>query len=111
MSKRLNKTEWADYICDDLLPILTLLQQKYALQVDEVIHDLKAVNTDVYLKAQIPDHAFAQLKTEFGINENLTFGAGWIACKRDYCSINPRTSPTKSKSIMGKFRSVFMKSG
>jgi|SRR5215510_2410774 len=90
MSKTLYESEWPEYLCEDLMPILTLLRQQYGAQVYEVIHDLKGVYTDVYLEKKIPTQAMERLTKEFSSNENLRIGDGWVACKRDYCSIGPR---------------------
>ena len=90
MSKTLDETEWAEYICEDLLPVLTLLRQQYGAQVYQVIHDLKGVYTDVYLEEKIPGQAMERLRKEYSSNENLRFGDGWVACRRDYCSVGPR---------------------
>lgn len=97
MSKTLAETEWGEYLCGDLIPILTLLRQQYGARVYEVIHDLKGVYTDVYLEEKIPAQVIAQLVKEFSSNPNLRFGDGWVACKRDYCSIGPKGSGVKGR--------------
>ena len=106
MSKTLDETEWAEYLREDLMPILTLLIQQYGAQVFEVIHDLKGVYTDVYLQEKIPDQAIEQLRRDFSPNENLRLGDGWIACKRDYCSIGPREGNDigRDKSALKRIR-------
>ena len=81
------------------MPMLTLLRQQYGAQVYEVIHDLKGAYTDVYLEEKIPGRAIEQLMKEFSSNPNLRFGDGWIACKRDYCSIGPRESNDQGQSM------------
>jgi hypothetical protein len=90
MSKTLEEAEWPEYLCEDLMPILMLLRQQYGVQVNEVIHDLKGVYTDVYIVEKIPVQAMERLAKEFSANENLRLGDGWVACKRDYCSIGLR---------------------
>ena len=87
------------------MPILTLLRQQYGAQVFEVLHDLKGVYTDVYLEEKIPGQAIEQLTREFSSNENLRLGDGWIACKRDYCSIGPREGNDigRDKSALRRF--------
>jgi hypothetical protein len=84
MSKTLYESDWPEYLCEDLMPILTLLRKQYGAQVYEVIHDLKGVYTDVYLKEKTPTQAMERSLKEFSSNENLRMGDGWVACKRDY---------------------------
>jgi hypothetical protein len=109
MSRTLDEKEWAMYICDDLIPILTLLRQRYGARVYEVIHDLKGVYTDVYLEDKIPPQAMEQLMREISSNENLKVGDGWVACTRDYCSIGPREGKemVRGKSALKRFRDFF----
>jgi hypothetical protein len=111
MSKTLDETGWAEYICEDLLPVLTLLRQQYGARVYEVIHDLKGVYTDVYLEGEIPSQAMEQLRKEFSSNPNLRFGEVGVACKRDYCSIGPRGSEEKGegKSALNRLRGFILK--
>lgn len=109
MSRTLDETEWAEYICDDLMPILSLLRQQYGARVYEVVHDLKGIYTDVYLEEKIPNQAIDHLLRKFSSNENLRVGDGWVACKRDYCSIGPREDKemVRGKSALKRLKDVF----
>ena len=111
MSKTLDETEWGEYICEDLLPILMVLRQQHGAQVCGVIRDLKGVYTDVYLEEKIPDEAVERLREEYSSNPNLRVGDGWIACKRDYCSIGPRerNEMGRGKSALSLLRDLFIK--
>jgi hypothetical protein len=97
MSKTLDEREWSEYICEDLLPILMLLRQRHGAQVNEVIHDLKGIYTDVYLEEKIPGQAMEEVMREFSSNENLRFGDGSVACVRDYCSIGQKECQEKGR--------------
>jgi hypothetical protein len=111
MSKTLNESEWSQYICEDLLPILSLLRQRHGAQVYEVIHDLKGIYTDVYLEEKIPGKAMEEIMMGFSSNENLRFGHGSVACVRDYCSIGQKESREKGRerSALSRLRDFVLR--
>ena len=106
MSRTLNEREWPDYLCDDIRPILMLLLQEHGARMHSVVHDLKAVSTNVYLEEKIPAQAMGLLAAQCLSNPNLRLGDGWVACLQDYCYIGPKE---ESRVVQGKSLWVWLK--
>ena len=87
MSRMLDRTEWQDWICDDLNSVLTLLREQYGSQVSGIHVDMKSALAEVYLGEHIPAEAVESLGEEFLSNTNLRFVNGSAVCLAHYCSI------------------------
>ena len=88
MFKRIDQSEWQDYICDDLTPIIKFLKERYGIQVMKVgLENVKAPDTVIYLDRDIPVEVIEAIKEEFSSNINLLFADKGVLCKEHYCEM------------------------
>lgn len=87
MIRKLEPSEYEDYICAEIGRVLLRLRESYGLRVDEAELDIKAVSVEIRLDGHLPRGAVTLLKEEFDNLPGLRLGDGWIACVEHYCSV------------------------
>ena len=86
MIRKLSRSEWREFICDDLWPVLTWLKEQHDVSISEVILDIKGVYTDVYVTPQLTPEVIEAAST-LSVGGQIRTGGEWISCPQHYVSI------------------------
>jgi hypothetical protein len=111
MSRNLERSEWREYICDDLWPVLRWLDERHGVHIAEVVFDMKGAYTYVYVDGPLTSELAEEAAREFSSNAELRIGEGWFGCARDYSSVETLTrgegAKAPGKTVMDRLRDFF----
>lgn len=101
MIRRLDRTEWGEFICDEMQAVLSLLEKEHGIRVTQVILDIKGVYVDVYVDRPL---------NEIGLSPNalagVRVGDDSISCPEHFCSIQ-HSAAMRDRTLMDRVRSLF----
>ena len=88
MFKRIDQREWADYICEDLRPVLDFLKTECGVRVSAIgLENVKAPETVIKIEGGMQQSFVELLKREFSSNDSLNISESWVACREHFCMI------------------------
>lgn len=88
MFKRIDQSEWDDYICEDLQAVLVLLTADCGVKIRAVgLENVKAPETVIKLEGGMQGSFVEILTKEFSLNANLNISENWVACREHFCMI------------------------
>jgi|GEM_PF-6769814 len=110
MIRKLAQSEWQEYVCDELWPVLSWLDERYKISISEVILDIKGVYTDIYVNGILNADVMGAAAMEFPATDSLRIGDDWFSCPEHYCSIQSKVGQDVRRtaiSLTDRIRSLF----
>ncbi len=109
MAKKLGRSHWQDQVCDDLKPILRLLEGEYGIRVESVrLVDRKSARTEIRVRPALAPEIVEAIRTHIPENPNLRFGTDWIECDVHYSFIASKLSVSRTRPTGKIGESVFL---
>jgi hypothetical protein len=100
MSRNLERSEWQEYICDDLQPVLWWLDEQHSIHITEIVFDMKGIYICIYTDSPLTKELAEEARVEFSTNARLRFEEGWFGCAQDFTSIE--ASKRDEQDVVGK---------
>lgn len=111
MSRNLERSEWQEYICEDLQPVLRWLDEQHNIHITEIVFDMKGIYTYIYVDDRLTKELAEEAAREFSANVELQMGEEVFGCARDFSSIeaSKRDDQNKvsGKSMMERLKYLF----
>jgi hypothetical protein len=111
MSRTLGRTEWQEYICEDLQPVLRWLDERHNIHITEVVFDMKGIYTYIYVDGRLTNELAAEAGREFSAHAELRIGEGWFGCVRDFSSVEESKRDDQDavagKSMIERLKDLF----
>jgi len=86
-SRILDKSEYGNYICDHLMPVLQQLKAVYGIGIAKAVLDMKSCCVDIQLTAPLPEQSVAFWRRAFDADSKMVVSSSSIVCRADYCAI------------------------
>jgi len=111
MSRNLERSEWQEYICDDLQPVLRWLDERHNIHITEIVFDMKGIYTYIYVDSPLTKELADEAGKEFSANAELRIEEGWFGCARDFSSIEASKRDDQDgvagKSLVERLKNLF----
>ena len=111
MSRNLKRSEWQEYICDDLKPVVGWLGGRHNIHITEIVFDMKGIYTYIYVDGPLTKELAEEAGREFSSNAELRIGEGWFGCARDFSSIEASKRDDQNevagKSLVERLKNLF----
>jgi hypothetical protein len=110
MSRNLERSEWQEYICEDLQPVLRWLDEQHNIHITEIVFDMKGIYTCIYTDTPLTKELAEEAKVEFPANARLRFEKGWFGCTQDFTSIEASKRDDQDvvgNSLLDRMKNLF----
>jgi hypothetical protein len=111
MIRNLERSEWQEYICDDLQPVLRWLNEQHSIHITEIVFDMKGIYTYIFIDSPLTKELAEEAGKEFSANARLRIEEGWFGCTRDFSSIEASKRGDQDlvagKSLVERLRDLF----
>jgi hypothetical protein len=109
MIRDLDRSEWREYICDELWPLLEWLDSEHGILISRVKLDIKGVYIDIYLDSLLTADILeaASLRS---VPSGVRIGEDWIGCPQHFSSIhglNGDRASAKQTTLIGRLKTIF----
>ncbi len=111
MSRNLKRSEWTEYICQDLRPVIEWLEEQHQIRIVKATFDMKGVYTYIYVDGTLAMNITEEARVRFTSNPDIRVGEGWIGCARDFVSIEESVEngagDAKKRSFIVRIKELF----
>ena len=111
MSRNLERSEWQEYICDELQPVVRWLDERHNIHITEIVFDMKGIYTYIYVDSSLTKELAEAAGKEISAHAGLRFEEGWFGCPRDFSSIEASKRDDQDgaarKSLVERLKDLF----
>jgi hypothetical protein len=111
MSRNLRRSEWQEYICEHLQPVVRWLDEQHHIHITEIVFDMKGIYTYIYVDGELTKELAEEAGREFSVNAGLRIEEGWFGCPQDFSSIEASRRDGRDeaggKSLMQRLKDLF----
>jgi hypothetical protein len=87
MTNGLNQETWQDVACDDLMPALRFLGDRYHIRVWKFSADPQGQWARLYLNKNLSRKAMVELRDQCANSPQIHFGTDWLICDHHNVSV------------------------
>ena len=111
MSRNLRRSEWQEYICEHLQPVVRWLDEQHHIHITEIVFDMKGIYIYIYVDGELTKELAEEAGRAFSAKAGLRLEEGWLGCARDFSSIETSKRGDRNeaagKSMMQRLNDLF----